>query len=147
MTYPGLRVDKEKLIKSEEELLRSVNLVFCSAQRLKDAKAVFNPNCFLVPNGVDLSSFKNGQRNGEDPPDIQGIKKPILGYVGTLGPWVDFDTLVHLAKAKPDWSIVMIGPVTSKRFSSMMTGAPESHWLGEKEYNELPAYLDVSMCA
>ena len=84
-----------------------------------------------------------GKGDGEIPPDIQGIKKPILGYVGTLGEWVDFDILIQLAKAKPDWSIVMIGPVTSKRFSSLMTGIPNLHWLGEKEYNELPAYLDV----
>jgi len=143
LNYPGLRVDKEKLRKSEEELLRSVNLVFCSAQRLKDAKALFNPNCFLIPNGVDLSSFENGKRGGEIPSDIKRIKKPILGYVGTLGEWVDFDTLVQLARAKPDWSVVMIGPGTSKRFSSLMKGAPNIHWLREKRYDEIPAYLDA----
>ncbi len=48
-----------------------------------------------------------------------------------------------LAKARPDWSIVMIGPVTSKHFSSVMAGVPNLHWLGEKGYDELPNYLKI----
>ena len=117
LNYPGLKVGKETIRKAEEELLRSVNLVFCSAQRLREAKAVYNRNCFFIPNGVDPSFVLNGQRDEEVPPDMKSIPKPILGYVGTLGEWVDFDAFIRLAKARPEWSIVLIGPLTSGRFS------------------------------
>ena len=141
--FPGLRADKEILRRSQEDLLRSVDLVFCSGQRLKEAMAIFNPNCFLIPNGVDLLSSKNDQRGGEVPADVTQVKRTILGYLGTVGEWVDFDTLRALAKARPDWSIVMIGPVTSRRFSSIMAEIPNLHWLGEKSYQELPDYLET----
>jgi len=141
LTYPGLRADGERLRRAEEELLRSVNLVFCSAQGLKEAKAVYNPNCFLIPNGVDPSFLVNGQKEEGVPLDMRSIRKPVLGYVGTLGEWLDFDALIQLAKAKPEWSIVMIGPLTSGRFASTLRGIPNLHWLGEKDYDELPGYL------
>jgi glycosyltransferase involved in cell wall biosynthesis len=70
-----------------------------------------------------------------------GIRRPILGYIGTVGEWVDFDILRDLARARPDWSIVIIGPSTSKRFSSIMKSCYNIHWLGEKEYQVLPTYL------
>jgi glycosyltransferase involved in cell wall biosynthesis len=141
LTYPGLRAGKKKLRQSEEELLRSVNLVFCSSQRLKEAKTVYNPNCFFIPNGVDPSPWLEGHPEEGIPPDMKPIRKPVLGYVGTLGEWVDFDALVRLARTKPEWSIVMVGPLTTRRFSSMLTGIPNLYWLGEKGYNELPGYL------
>jgi glycosyltransferase involved in cell wall biosynthesis len=140
-TYPGLRADGEKLRRAEEELLRSVNLVFCSAQSLKEAKAVYNPNCFLIPNGVDPSFLVNGKKDEGVPLDMRSIRKPVLGYVGTLGEWLDFGALIGLAKTNPEWSIVMIGPSTSGRFASMLRGIPNLHWLGEKGYDELPGYL------
>jgi glycosyltransferase involved in cell wall biosynthesis len=141
LNYPGLKVGRQKMRKAEENLLRAVDLVFCSGRRLMETKALLNPKCFLIPNGVELSFFKNGRENEEVPPDIRAVKKPILGYVGTIGPWLDIDTLISLAKARPDWSVVLIGPVTSGHFSSIMAGVPNLHWLGEKGYRELPGYL------
>lgn len=143
LNYPGLGADKERLRRSEEELLRSVNMVFCSSQRLREAKSLINPNCFFIPNGVDLSSLKFDQRDQDIPFDMRGIRKPIIGYIGTIGDWLDFDTLIPLAKARPDWTIVMIGPVTSKHFSSIMARVSNLYWLGEKDYNKLPRYLDL----
>jgi hypothetical protein len=140
-SYPGLRADREMLRQSEAELLRSVNLVFCSSQRLKEAKSGQSPHCFLIPNGVDLPSLQNRPGDGGVPLDLKSIKKPILGYMGTIGEWLDFDTLRRLAKARPEWSIVMIGPLTSRRFASRLTGIPNLYWLGEKSYHELPGYL------
>ena len=142
-TYPGLRADKAMLKRSEGELLRSVNLVFCSSQRLKESKAAHNPNCFFIPNGVDPSTWLGRQREGEVPRDMKPIPKPILGYVGTLGEWVDFGALVRLARGKPEWSIVLVGPLTFARFSTMRAGIPNLYCLGEKGYDELPGYLDA----
>ncbi len=134
-----MKADKKKLLHSEEELLRSVNLVFCSARGLVEAKAACNPHCFLIPNGVDPSFLLTGER--KIPRDLKSIRKPILGYMGTIGDWVDFDALAGLAKARPEWSIVLIGPVATGRFASELAGLANLHWLGEKSYGELPGYL------
>lgn len=141
LTYPGLKADKKKLLRLEEELLRSVSLVFCSARALTEAKAAYNPHCFFIPNGVDPSFLLDGQAKEEVPPDLKSIKRPMLGYIGTIGEWFDFDALIHLAKARPEWSIVLIGPLAAGRYVSLPGGIPNLHWLGEKGYGELPGYL------
>ncbi len=138
-TYPGLKADKKKLLHSEEELLRSVNLVFCSARGLVEAKAAYNPRCFFIPNGVDPSFLLTGGK--EIPRDLKSIRKPVVGYMGTIGEWVDLDALIGLAKTRPEWSIVLIGPVATGRFASALAGIANLHWLGEKSHGELPGYL------
>lgn len=141
LTFPGIRANREMLKRSEEELLKSVDLVFCSSKGLKEAKGSLDRNCFLIPNGVDLAPFRSEQREERPPPDLSGIKRPILGYIGTIGEWLDLDALIDLARSRPEWSIVMVGPVAAKRFISDLTNVPNIHWLGEKGYQELPAYL------
>ncbi len=143
LEFPGLKADRKMLRKSEEKLLRSVDIVFCSSQRLKEAKSIFNQNCFLLPNGVDLDSFDRTAMDTQLPSEIRKIKKPILGYIGTMGEWLDFDGLMGLAKKRPDWSIVMIGPLTSARFSSVLSSVRNLHWLGEMNYQELNPYLKM----
>lgn len=141
LVYPGLKADKEMLRRSEEKLFKWVDLLFCSSVGLKEAKTPFHRNCFVIPNGVDLTSFDRISSEIELSPDMKRIKKPILGYVGTIGEWFDFDALIELAHKRPDWSFVLIGPLTSNRFSSIFKGVPNIYWLGEKEYRELPNYL------
>lgn len=38
-------------------------------------------------------------------------KKPILGYIGTIASWFDWDLVVHIAKACPFAHIRLIGPI------------------------------------
>ena len=143
LEFPGLRADKGMLRRSEVELLRSVDLVFCSSHWLKEDKSHFSKSCFLIPNGVDLTSLQNNDPNIEIPPDMAGIKKPILGYIGTIGERFDLDALIGVAEARPDWSIVLIGPLTSKRSSSFFKSLSNIYWLGEKAYKELHKYLKM----
>ncbi len=139
---PRLRGNKEMLGKLEAELARSVDLVFCSSKGLLEAKSTLNRNCFLVPNGVDLSSFSDGASELETPSDMEAIQKPILGYVGLIDERFDFEALVRLAETRRDWSIVMIGPLASRRFSTILAGHSNLHWLGEKPFRALPSYLE-----
>jgi len=74
------------------------------------------------------------------PPDVAHIKKPILGYVGEIAWWFDFDLIRDLATQNPDWSIVLIGQTHEAR-ANELGQIPNIHLLGRKPYSELPAYL------
>ena len=54
-----------------------------------------------------------------DPAEIEEtlghIPRPRLAYIGQIGDRVDFDLLEKMVRSKPDWSLVMIGPVWSNR--------------------------------
>jgi hypothetical protein len=139
--FPGLKANRVLLKESEAELLRLVDLVFCSSQGLMKTKSVFNRNCFLLPNGVDQTYLSNQPGDMETPSDLKGIRRPILGYVGTIGDWFDFDQLVALARRRADWSVVLIGPLTAKRLSLIFRGIRNIYWLGEKPYVGLHQYL------
>jgi len=141
LNFPGLKANKEMLKKFEEELLQSVNLVFCSSHKIKEDKSIFHPHCFLIPNGIDSPFLQALRAKGEVPYEMQDMRRPILGYVGTIGEWVDLDALIHLARSRTDWSLVMIGPSASRRVSSMLRGIPNLLTLGERRYEELPNYL------
>ena len=109
----------------------------CSSQWLREDKSHFNKSCFLIPNGVDLELFQNKDLDLKIPSDMIGIKKPILGYIGTVGERLDFNTLIDLAQARPDWSMVIIGPSNSKRFFDLRK-RPQYPLAGKKEYRQLP---------
>jgi len=140
---PRLRGDKKMLRAHEERILKSVDLVFCSGQGLQEAKGRLNKNCFLIPNGVDLSSFEQKLSDMESPEDIRGIKKPIVGYIGLIDERLDFGHLKRLAQARPDWSIVLIGPLMSKHSAAFFREHSNIYSLGEKDYKELYRYLKM----
>jgi len=67
------------------------------------------------------------------------VRKPVLGYFGVVDERMDYELLAKLADANPDWSIAMVGPVL-KVEAHTLPQRPNLHWLGQKNYAELPAY-------
>jgi UDP-galactopyranose mutase len=53
---------------------------------------------------------------------------------------MDLGLLDSLASARPDWQLVMIGPVV-KIDEADLPRLPNIHYLGAKTYKELPSYL------
>ncbi len=62
-------------------------------------------NVFRLRNGVDLSRFPlvTSREQNRRPP------LPLIGYVGTLSPWIDYDLLLELAEKRPNWTFRLIG--------------------------------------
>jgi len=130
----------------EQKLLATADVVFTGGRKLWEAKKRQNENCHFYGCGVDVTHFGKA-RNAETtlPADIASLKKPILGYFGVVDERMDYELLVKLAEANPDWSIAMVGPQIKV---DSVPQRPNLHWLGQKNYLELPAYckaFDVCM--
>src|SRR5690606_9683131 len=52
----------------------------------------------------------------------------------------DIDLVRELATRRPDWQLVLVGPVV-KIDPETLPRLPNIHYLGPKQYQELPAYL------
>ena len=52
---------------------------------------------------------------------------------------MDYELAAKLADADPNWSVAIIGPAT-KVEESAIPRRPNLHWLGGREYTDLPAY-------
>jgi len=129
-----------ELLDYEEELLRRADLVFTGGHSLYEAKRHRHPRVHPFPSSVDTNHFGQARSGLDDPRDQAGIPHPRLGFFGVVDERMDLDLIAGLASQRPDWQIVILGPVVKIDEASLPT-APNLHYLGSKQYADLPAYV------
>jgi glycosyltransferase involved in cell wall biosynthesis len=132
-------LDRVRTAAAERELLGKVDAVFAINHALAESKRALNHATYVSPHGVDHAAFAAALGDAmQVPADIAAIPGPRIGFYGTLRDWVDLELVAHVAKAKPAWSIVLLGQVLCD--ASAIAGIPNVHLLGQKRHDELPAY-------
>jgi glycosyltransferase involved in cell wall biosynthesis len=125
----------------EPALMKKVDLIVANSTYLADIGKRYNPHSFYVGQGCDVSLFDK-KLIKEVPPDLKPIKKPVIGYIGVLYTLrLDIDVLVHIAKSRPDWSLMLVGPEDEEFKASELHQIDNVYFLGRKKMEELPAYL------
>jgi UDP-galactopyranose mutase len=74
------------------------------------------------------------------PADMDGIPRPRLGYFGVLDERIDWTLIREIAHQRREWQWVFVGPTVKVRPAELPTGT-NIHYLGQRSYGELPAYL------
>jgi glycosyltransferase involved in cell wall biosynthesis len=104
------------------------------------------PDALYLPNAVEFERF--ALEAGEPPPAdealaaVRAAGRPIAGYYGALARWFDYGLLDEVARARADWSFLLIGP----DLDGSLAGQPllersNVTWLGVRPYEALPRYL------
>jgi glycosyltransferase involved in cell wall biosynthesis len=126
-------------------LIDKADIIITSSQNLfNKLKIKRKHNLFLVGNGVEVEHFKKARENIEISMDIKSTKKPIIGYIGTIGEWFDFELIESILKFYPNISIVLIGPIFLKQkpeINKLESLYPNLFVLGKKSYSILPNYI------
>ncbi|HTQ09654.1 MAG TPA: glycosyltransferase [Fimbriimonadaceae bacterium] len=144
----AFRGARPELVEAEQRLFEWADIVFTGGYELWLRKKAFHPNVHFFGCGVESNHF--GQALLDDtaiPEDVASLKKPILGWFGVIDERVDYSLLDRLAEARPDWSIVMVGP-TVKVDPSELPRRENILWLGNRDYRSLPNYckaFDICM--
>src|SRR5215467_2310121 len=74
----------------EQALLKKVRATIVTHEKLLPDRRTFCVNTFCVPNGADLSQFRDAALgNLITPDDIVRIPRPRLGFVGHIHYWID----------------------------------------------------------
>lgn len=136
-----------KLLRERHEIIvKEYNpyIVVTATKLLNNIKELKkDANVKLITNGVDYKHF--AEFTGNIPESIEKIKKKnnvILGYYGALASWFDYKLIEKLAKSDKNYQIVLIGLDYDKTLDkSKILDLPNVHFLGKKEYNDLPQYL------
>ena len=68
------------------------------------------------------------------------MARPRLGYAGVIDERIDLELIDEVAQQRPEWQIVMIGP-TAKISPESLPRRANIHWLGMKDYADLPYIL------
>lgn len=124
----------------EDELFDKADVVFTGGQSLYEAKKDRHHNIHAFPSSIDKVHFGKARRHIAEPPDQENIPYPRIGFFGVVDERFDIDLVKEVAMAKPEWQIVLIGPVV-KIDEQTLPRLPNIHYLGQKNYHELPAYI------
>ncbi|AFZ57424.1 UDP-galactopyranose mutase [Anabaena cylindrica FACHB-243] len=124
----------------EAELFRRADLVFTGGQSLYENKVNQHPNVYAFPSSVDITHFGEARNLETEPADQAHIPHPRLGFFGVIDERMDIELLQGIADARPDWHLVMVGPVV-KIDPAMLPQSENIHYLGVKTYQQLPEYL------
>jgi glycosyltransferase involved in cell wall biosynthesis len=130
---PGLRA-------AEAELFSRADLVFTGGQTLFKSKRNQHPSVHCFPSSIDQDFFAAARLIDVDPPDQAAIPHPRLGFCGVIDERLDLNLLDAAAAMRPDWHFVMIGPVVKISPADLPQHA-NIHYLGAKQYQQLPSYL------
>jgi UDP-galactopyranose mutase len=136
----AFRFAPENLLTLERELLDLADLVFTGGQSLYEAKRDRHNSVYCFPSSVDQGHFAAARKALPVPADQVVSDAPVLGYYGVIDERIDLDLIAGLARLRPDWQIVMVGPVV-KIDEADLPRAANLHYLGGKSYDQLPAYL------
>jgi UDP-galactopyranose mutase len=124
----------------ERELFARVDLVFTGGHSLYEAKRGQHASVYAFPSSIDAAHFGRAREVQGDPADQAEIPRPRLGFFGVVDERMDLGLVAALADARPDWQIVMIGPVV-KIDPAGLPRRGNIHWLGGRTYAELPVYI------
>lgn len=130
----------ETLTQRERELFKLADLVFTGGQSLYEAKRDQHHSVFAFPSSIDRHHFMQARTTAGDPADQQHIPHPRLGFFGVVDERFDVALLEEVSRQRPDWHFVIVGPVV-KIDPEILPRRDNIHYLGGKNYQELPAYI------
>lgn len=129
-----------QLSQRESALLKLAQVVFTGGPSLYRAKRLRHPNVHCVPSSVNVEDFRQARDASVDHPFQMQLPHPRLGYLGVLDERLDYEILATLARQRPHWQIVLVGPIANLD-PALLPRAPGIHYAGLRSYAELPRFL------
>jgi UDP-galactopyranose mutase len=129
-----------ELKQREQNLINMCDVVFTGGDSLYQTKRNQHDHVYSFPSSIDYQHFSSARADIADPDDQKDIPYPRMGFFGVIDERFDIALLESLAKKRPDWHYVLLGPVV-KIDPASLPQAANIHYLGMKTYQQLPAYI------
>ncbi|MDH4179195.1 MAG: glycosyltransferase [Armatimonadota bacterium] len=124
----------------EAHALTSADITVVVSERLLKNKSSQANRIALLRHGVDHAHFRRAMLDETRiPAAMADIPQPVIGLIGRIDDWMDTDLLAHIATSRPEWSIVVVGPVVTRSRAWMKLR--NVHCLGPRPYRDLPSYM------
>ena len=139
------RIDGDAFARAERLFAAHADLVIASSPPLAERMRELAANVRLMPNVADTELFATALEDGPVDSALDALPRPRIVFVGAVSAIkVDLELLGELAELRPEWSIVLVGPVGLGDPGTDVSGlAVEAnvHLLGHRKPSELPALL------
>ncbi len=141
---PGMPA--EKISASENQLCRSVDVVFTTSPDLQADLERFNPHTHFFGNVADQKHFAQALLGNLPCPSLlNDFDRPRLLFIGAIDAYkLHLPMLEILVSRTPQWNYVFVGPVGETDQGtdiSELRAFSNVHLVGAKPYGELPAWL------
>jgi len=140
---PG--IDGASFRAAEQRFASRADLVLASAPSLARRMRTLNGNVLDAPNVADTALFARALRDLPVDPALDALPHPRIVFTGAVvATKLDVPLLVELARARPQWSFALVGPVgpgDPRTDVSALAAEPNVHLLGPRRYEQLPDVL------
>lgn len=138
------RERRENVI-GHRRMLRSSDLVVAISDRLVEDIKPIRPDVALTSVGVEREFFLPPDETRISP-EVRAIPGPRIGTLGNLNDRTDWELLEVLARSRPSWSIVVIGPLHAPgplTFAGVerLKRLPNVHLLPAVDQADIPATI------
>ncbi|HST56489.1 MAG TPA: glycosyltransferase [Solirubrobacteraceae bacterium] len=137
------RIDTGAFRAAERVFAAQADLVLASAPKLAERLGECNEHVELLPNVADTELFASALRAGPVDPELARVSSPRVLFTGAIAAAkLDFELLIGVARARRQWSIVLVGPVglgDPHTDVSRLRAEPNVHLLDARGYEQLPA--------
>jgi glycosyltransferase involved in cell wall biosynthesis len=125
----------------EPRLAQKSDLIVTHSDHLMSLLKPYNENIYNVGSGIDLALFDHTKQHAI-PQEISALQGPILGYIGALtSKRLDIEALIGIAREKPDWNLVLVGPEDDAFKASALHQLKNVIFCGRKTPEEVPTYI------
>jgi UDP-galactopyranose mutase len=129
-----------ELLERERALLRAADVVFTGGPSLFRAKRALHGNVHCFASSVEQEHFGKARDSRLDHVEQRHLAHPRLGFFGVIDERFDVASIECLADTHPEWQIVLVGPVV-KIDPATLPRRGNVHYMGQRAYAELPAFL------
>jgi glycosyltransferase involved in cell wall biosynthesis len=135
--HPG--VDVAAIEAADLALTRRADVVFVAPPALVERKRAINEHTEFSPHGVDFDLFSQANDAATIvPPAAAALRSPIVGFFGLLADWIDIELLAHLARQRPQWTLLLVGHASTDL--APLEGLANVVRVGPQPYETLPAW-------
>lgn len=133
----GARAEEAR---DEADVLARADLVFTAGTALFEAKRARNVSTYPLPSSVDAEHFAGAAPCSRRELGDLLARGPRVGFLGPIDDRVDLGLLDQLAAARPDVQLVLAGGLVGVTTWDL-PDRPNLHWLGARDYAELPKHV------
>jgi glycosyltransferase involved in cell wall biosynthesis len=138
-------IDADSFLASERRFAARADVVLASAPELVTRMRTLNGNVHYAPNVADTRLFATALQPGPVDEAVAACPGPRIVFVGAiLAAKIDLELVVELARLRPQWSFVFVGPVgpgDPRTNVDPLRSEPNIHLLGHRPYEQLPEVL------
>ncbi len=145
----------ESIRRLESEMLAAADVVFAVSDRLVKSREEAHGRVSRLPNAADRRHYSLVLTGSEDadadafiaalgrsdgtPAAFAAARRPLVMYGGAAYDWFDADLFLGLARARPDWTFALVGPVSGRLAGARL---PRNVLVeGRRPYGEFPLYV------